>query len=252
MRAYFSKKLINVGTKLSPTLNDLAWLIPDATAAERRVIEIASAYTSTNPPAQWAFIQAIKMVERAGLEGDIVECGVWKGGNLIIAGLMRQQLGFKREIWGYDTFAGMTAPTENDVKPGFAVDASKKFAALNSGAVTDWCFVPIEKVVEAYRSCVGDVAVKLVKGRVEDTLLDPANLPEKISILRLDTDFYESTKLELEILYPRLQPGGVMIIDDYGVWAGSRKAVDEYFGADKPWLHYVNRGVRLAIKPQDH
>ncbi|PZN94787.1 MAG: macrocin O-methyltransferase [Alphaproteobacteria bacterium] len=248
MRAFVSKKLVNLGTKLSPTLNDLAWLIPDATAAERHVIEVASAYTSTNAQAQWAFIQAIKHVHRRGVPGDIVECGVWKGGNLVIAGMMRQQLGFTRDIWGYDTFAGMTAPTAADVKPGFAVDAQQKFAALNSGATTDWCFSPIEEVTAALRSALGDDPVRLVKGRVEDTLVDPANLPERISILRLDTDFYESTKLELEVLYPRLQPGGVMIIDDYGIWAGSRKAVDEYFGADKPWLHYVNRGVRLAIK----
>lgn len=248
MRSFISKKLVNLGTKMSPTLNDLGWLIPDASVAERQVIEVASAFTSTNPVAQWAFIQAIKEVERKGVAGDIVECGVWKGGNLVIAGLMRKQLGFTREIWGYDTFAGMTAPTAADVKPGFAVDAQRKFESLNTGAVTDWCFSPIEDVTAAYQSSVGNDPIKLVKGRVEDTLLDPANLPEKISILRLDTDFYESTKLELEILYPRLQPGGIMIIDDYGIWAGSRKAVDEYFGADKPWLHYVNRGVRLAVK----
>lgn len=248
MRKFVANKLVNLGTKLSPTLNDLSWLIPDASRAEREVITTASAYTSTNPAAQWAFIQAIKHVERAGVQGDIVECGVWKGGNLIIAGLMRKHLAFQRTIWGYDTFAGMTEPTDNDVKPGFAVDAKAKFKALNSGAVTDWCFVPIEDVETAYRDSVGDIDVKLIKGRVEDTLLEPANLPAQISILRLDTDFYESTKLELEILYPRLRPGGVMIIDDYGVWAGSRKAVDEYFGADRPWLHYINRGVRLAIK----
>ncbi|WP_439533857.1 TylF/MycF/NovP-related O-methyltransferase [Polymorphobacter sp.] len=249
MRAFVSKKLVNLGTKLSPTLNDAGWLIPDASAAERKVIEVASRYTSTSAVAQWAFIQAIKEVERRGIAGDIVECGVWKGGNLIIAGLMRQQLGTDRIIWGYDTFAGMTAPTANDVKPGFAVDAQKKFESLNKGNVTDWCYVPIEDVMAAWHASVGQDPVKLVKGRVEDTLLDEANLPEKISILRLDTDFYESTKLELEILYPRLQRGGVVIIDDYGIWAGSRKAVDEYFGTDLPWLHYVNRGVRLAVKP---
>lgn len=248
MRKFVATKLVNLGTKLSPTLNDLSWVIPDATRAEREVISTASAYTSTNPAAQWAFIQAIKQVERAAVPGAIVECGVWKGGNLIIAGLMRKHLGFKREIWGYDTFAGMTEPSDSDVKPGFSVDAKAKFKALNAGAVTDWCFSPIEDVTAAYHASVGDSEIKLIKGRVEDTLLEPENLPEEISILRLDTDFYESTKLELEVLYPRLRPGGVMIIDDYGIWAGSRKAVDEYFGDEKPWLHYINRGVRLAIK----
>lgn len=249
MLRYVSKKLVNIGTKLSPTLNDLAWRIPDANAADRAIIEAASTYTSTDPVAQWAFIQAIKQVERNQIPGDIVECGVWKGGNLIIAGMMRQRLGFRRSIWGYDTFAGMTEPGENDVKPGFTVDARVKFQALTKDGVTEWCFVPIEEVITAYGKVLGDVDIRLVKGRVEHTLVEPVNLPDQISILRLDTDFYESTKLELEVLYPRLQPGGVMIIDDYGVWAGSRKAVDEYFGDARPWLHYVNRGVRLAIKP---
>lgn len=249
MRAYAAKKLVNLGTKLSPTLNDVSWVVPDASPEERRIIEVASRYTSTNMQARWAFIQAITHVERNGVPGDIVECGVWKGGNLIIAGLMRKHLGFRREIWGYDTFAGMTVPGENDVKPGFGVNAREKFARLNKGDVTDWCYVPLEEVEASYLSEVGDLDVRLVKGKVEETLRLEENLPEEISILRLDTDFYESTRLELEVLYPRLRPGGVMIIDDYGVWAGSRKAVDDYFGTERPWLHYVNRGVRLAIKP---
>ncbi len=249
MLNYISKKLVNLGTKMSPTLNDVSYMIPDTSPEERRIIDIASNYTSTTPGAQWAFIQALKEVERRGVEGDIVECGVWKGGNLIIAGLMRRQLGSKRQVWGYDTFAGMTAPGEKDEKPGFNVDPIAKFNKLNKGDVTEWCYVPIEDVERDYRRHVGDLDVKLIKGKVQDTLPVAANVPEKIAVLRLDTDFYESTMLELELLYPRLQSGGVMIIDDYGVWAGSRRAVDEYFGDDRPWLHYVNRGVRLAVKP---
>jgi len=102
---------------------------------------------------------------------------------------------------------------------------------------------------EALRSICGEVDVKLVKGDVRETLTDNRNIPENIGILRLDTDFYESTKVELEVLYPRVSSGGVVIVDDYGIWQGSKKAVDEYFGSDLPWLHYINRGVRLFIKP---
>ena len=89
---------------------------------------------------------------------------------------------------------------------------------------------------------------QLIKGIVEKTLLEPKNLPEKISILRLDTDFYESTKIELEILYPKLVSGGFLIIDDYGHFKGCRKAVDEYFRDDLPYLHYVDYSCRLIIK----
>jgi O-methyltransferase len=66
--------------------------------------------------------------------------------------------------------------------------------------------------------------------------------------LRLDTDFYSSTKIELEILYPRLVKGGVLIIDDYGSWEGSKRAVDEYFKNEKVWLHYIDNDSRLLIK----
>lgn len=249
MKNFIAKKLMNAGHKLSDNHNDVSWLIPDANEQERRIIAAASPYTSSTPAAQWAFIQAIKHVEREGVAGDIAECGVWKGGNLIIAAMMREHLGFARDIWGYDTFAGMTEPGEFDVKPGFAVNAREKFARLARGGVVDWCYVPIEDVEAAIRANCGAAKLRLVKGRVEDTLRDPANVPERISVLRLDTDFYESTRLELELLYPRLPSGGVVIVDDYGVWQGSKKAVDEYFGAELPWLHYVNRGVRLFVKP---
>ena len=249
MKNFISKKLMNAGHKLSDNHNDLSWIIPDASEQERRIIAAASPYTSSTPTAQWAFIQAIKHVEREGVAGDIVECGVWKGGNLIIAAMMRELLGFRREIWGYDTFAGMTEPSEFDVKPGFAVNAREKFARLAKGDVVDWCYVPIEDVEAAVRATCGDAPLRLVKGKVEDTLSVEANVPETVSVLRLDTDFYESTRLELEVLYPLVPSGGVVIIDDYGIWQGSKKAVDEYFGAELPWLHYVNRGVRLFVKP---
>lgn len=69
--------------------------------------------------------------------------------------------------------------------------------------------------------------VRFVEGRVEDTL--PVRVPDRISLLRLDTDWYESTRCELEHLFPKLVPGGVLIVDDYGHWEGCRRAVEEYF-----------------------
>jgi len=88
----------------------------------------------------------------------------------------------------------------------------------------------------------------LIKGKVEDTLKNKRKLPKKISILRLDTDFYESTKIELEILFPRLVKGGVLIVDDYGFWKGAKKAVDEYFCSYRQFMHYVDHSCRLLIK----
>ena len=91
---------------------------------------------------------------------------------------------------------------------------------------------------------------QFVKGKVENTLLKEENLPKKISFLRLDTDFYESTKKELEILFPRLEKKGILIVDDYGHWKGSKKAVDEYFAFDKKFkfFHRIDYASRLYIK----
>ena len=88
----------------------------------------------------------------------------------------------------------------------------------------------------------------MVKGKVENTLTKNENLPKKISILRLDTDWYESTKFGLEVLYPKLSNGGILIIDDYGFWRGAQKAVDEYFKDQHVWMHYVDYSCRLIIK----
>lgn len=75
-------------------------------------------------------------------------------------------------------------------------------------------------------------------------------VPDSIAVLRLDTDWYESTKKELDALYPRLSSGGVIIVDDYGVWQGARAAVDEYFSAHRrPLFHYIDDTGRIGVKP---
>ena len=89
----------------------------------------------------------------------------------------------------------------------------------------------------------------MVKGKVEDTL--PGHAPDHIAVLRLDTDWYASTKHEMEHLYPRLARGGVLIIDDYGHWAGSRQAVDEYLAEHgiHLLLNRTDYTGRMALKP---
>ena len=89
--------------------------------------------------------------------------------------------------------------------------------------------------------------LNFIEGKVEDTLKLPKNLPDKISILRLDTDWYESTKAELEILYPKLSKNGILLIDDYGHWKGARKAVDEFFNDKNVTKHYIDFSCRMII-----
>ena len=87
----------------------------------------------------------------------------------------------------------------------------------------------------------------IFKGDVLSTLAVPDNLPLKIAVLRLDTDWYESTRMELETLYPRLSVDGVIMIDDYGHWTGARRAVDEYFArGQRPLLQYTDATGRAG------
>jgi len=246
MRSLLARYLTSFGQKLT----GLHGLIPELGPEDERVLAAARGLSMTSPVAQWELIQAIRHIEDRRIPGDIVECGVWRGGNLVIAGLLRKRLGFDRRIWGFDTFAGMTAPTDVDSKPGDeSLDVRKKFEDLERAGRNDWCYASEEDVLTNFRARVGSEDLRTIKGPVETTLKDPGNLPDKIALLRLDTDFYESTKAELEILYPRLSPGGVLIIDDYGEWAGARKATDEYFAGQGIWLHYVTHTVRLMVKP---
>ncbi|MBS1122198.1 MAG: macrocin O-methyltransferase [Deltaproteobacteria bacterium] len=224
-------------------------LIPEIDGFQRTLIETSSKYSMTGPLRLWAFMRAIEDVAARGIPGDLVECGVWKGGNLVLAGLMRQKLELSTKIWGFDTFEGMSTPTEHDRKNKDSQLAKETFDKLDRGDHNEWCYAAIDEVRDNFKREVGDAQLQLVKGRVEDTLRDPANLPDKISVLRLDTDWYESTKVELEVLYPRLVDGGVLIIDDYGEWAGAKQAVDEYFKGRPIWLHYVDPSCRLMLKP---
>ena len=90
--------------------------------------------------------------------------------------------------------------------------------------------------------------IHLIKGMVEDTI--PHTLPTSLSLLRLDTDWYESTKHELTHLYPLLRTKGILIIDDYGHWQGAKEAVDEYFRehGDSIYLHRIDYTGRILVK----
>ncbi len=222
----------------------------DVSDFHRQTLEEVKPYTMTSPQRVFALIDAVQHVVDAQIEGDIVECGVWKGGSMMAAAKALLHNGISdRELYLYDTFEGMTVPTDLDVtcdgKPAII-----KFEQTQTGDErSDWCRAPIELVRDAVSSTGYDMShVHTVKGPVEETI--PGTLPGPIAILRLDTDWYESTKHELEQLYPLLVPGGFLIIDDYGHWQGARRAVDEYLaGLDQPmFLHRVDSTGRLAIK----
>lgn len=195
-------------------------------------------------------VMACRHVCQHGIEGDFVECGVWRGGNALIAADVFRRLSPGRKVYLFDTFAGMTEPSAADVSRGGS-NAAEQFARMARNDHNDWCYASLDEVRANFDRCKLAAHAVFVKGDVMQTLREAHSVPARISVLRLDTDWYESTRLELELLYPRLQPGGVLIVDDYGYWGGARKAVDEYFAArPRPFFHYVDHTARAAIKGQ--
>lgn len=173
---------------------------------------------------------ALRRIDENAVPGDVVECGVWRGGNIILA----RQLSPNRVCWLFDTFTGMTLPDENDTTRAGGTAASRYAKKMKRGG--KWAGVSLDEV-RANLDAMGvldEGKLRFVEGPVETTLRN-LYLPEKIALLRLDTDWHASTKVELEVLYPRLAVGGILIVDDYGHWMGARKAVDDYFGADAVW-----------------
>jgi len=184
----------------------------------------------TGPHRMYALVKCLENVVENNIEGDFVECGVWRGGNLILSQKIFDKHSSNKKVYGYDTFSGMTEPSSNDVdfRLDFAETLMKKTNKIDNKK-NIWAFVSKEKVLFNISKFFKKHNIKLIEGDVRETLLVNENLPSKISILRIDTDWYDSTKVELEILFPLLQKKGFLIIDDYGHFMGAKKAVDEYF-----------------------
>ncbi len=207
-------------------------------------------YTMTSLERMYANFKAIEYITSNKIEGSIVECGVWQGGStmIMLKGLLHFNSDLK-DIYLYDTFDGMSKPTAEDKKTGSNISAIEKWTQMDKITHNDWCYASLETVKENIAlTKYPTTNIKYIKGKVEDTI--PHHIPQKIALLRLDTDWYASTLHELEHLFPRLVKGGILIIDDYGTWEGAKKAVDEYFKKNniKPFLHRIDITGRLLIK----
>nr|WP_263975570.1 TylF/MycF family methyltransferase [Leptolyngbya sp. 7M] len=185
---------------------------------------------------------------RNRIPGAIAECGVWKGGSIMAAALTLLDEGDgERELYLYDTFDGMTKPTEEDISyDGVSAEEQLKNTPVGEGV---WCVSKLEEVeANIKRTEYPWDKIHFITGKIEDTI--PKQNPPQLAILRLDTDWYSSTKHELEHLFPLLNQGGFLIIDDYGHWEGARKAVDEFLDTlpVKYFLHRIDDTGRLLIK----
>ena len=217
-----------------------------------RTIENVRPYTMTSDLRVAALCDAVRYVVNSRIPGDLVECGVWKGGSMMAAARTLIESGDRtRHLYLFDTFEGMTAPTDEDVSASgeSAAELMARSDLAREDAESVWCRAPYDVVRQAMDS-VGydDSKIHYVKGRVEDTL--PASAPREIALLRLDTDWYESTRHEMIHLFPRLSTGGVLILDDYGHWQGARRAVDEYLRDHHVplFLQKIDYSGRYAVK----
>jgi O-methyltransferase len=223
----------------------------DFSAGEKADVEVVRPLTMTSPERLVSLSRGIDHIVRQRIPGDIVECGVWRGGSmLLVARKLARLKDTGRKLYLFDTFEGMSEPGKEDVS---AVDNTSAKDLMN---VADkmagdnvWCYSALDEVkANLGKGGYPMENIRFIKGKVEDTLPEPSI--GQIALLRLDTDWYESTKHELETLYEKLVPGGILIIDDYGHWSGSQKAVDEFIAANNIsiFLQRIDYTGRMAVK----
>jgi O-methyltransferase len=236
------------GWELSRTADREIEALADLTEADREIVSRVNPYTMTSMARRASLLGAVDHIVRRRIAGDIVECGVWRGGSMMAVALALIARGdTSRHLFLYDTFEGMSEPTEDD--RSVSGESAKAQMARTPRGQGVWCQAGLDDV----RTNLGSTGYPLerihfIQGKVEDTV--PQTVPQRIALLRLDTDWYESTRHELAHLYPLLAPHGILIVDDYGHWQGAKRAVDEYFAhsAVPVYLHRVDYTARLVVK----
>ncbi len=223
----FQKILNNFGYSIQKIKNEIPY---DMDKEFNEIFYKSRDFTLTSVERAYVLYKAIEYISKFKISGDIVECGVWKGGSIIISAMtLMKENNRSRKIYLYDTFEGMAEPTDVDRMAANDFPAKEMWNKLKRKNDNIWmCYSSLKEVRKnVFSSGYPKKNFIFIKGKVEDTI--PKTIPEKISLLRLDTDWFESTRHELVYLFPKLSKGGILIIDDYGHWKGAKKAVDEYF-----------------------
>lgn len=231
-------------------------LLIDEDPRFRDILRQVRGFTMSKPELCYALFQAVEHIWTSEVDGAIVESGVWRGGNVALCALALLARGdASRDLYLFDTFDwSWPDMTQWDTKYGQDT-AAERNAALEKrrNAPEEWLEAQgvSETKVKDFIVGTGYPSEKIhtIKGFVQDTI--PENAPEKIALLRLDTDLYESTYHELVHLYPRLVSGGILFIDDYPTEHGCVKAVEQYFSeaGSRPFLSRIDTQGRIAVKP---
>ena len=219
---------------------------PDVAA----LFPLVAPYTLTGPERIAALRDAVRHVVKAGIAGSFVECGVWRGGSMLAVARTLVDLGATdRELYLFDTFTEMPPPDDID---GDILGRSGADLLAVTSTLSEFDIWPAARVVDVVAGSGYPLErIHPVQGMVEDTI--PREAPEQIAVLRLDTDWYASTKHELEHLLPRVTPGGICIIDDYGEFVGAKQAVDEHLAAlgVPVLLHRIDTTGRLLVVTEE-
>lgn len=270
------KKVIGGNNRIGNAMRNA--LVEQRVASAKKFLEQNSIYTSILPDfiADYRYSilvtfrgvmqvvnleEVVQYIGQKHIVGAFVECGTFTGGASAFAlrSLMRNEPDRDRRwYYGFDSFEGMPEPTIKDGSRAitwmYGVKADSMVQAKATGALvgSEVNFADFAKC-QKYLLGTGypETKITLVKGWFQRTLPEYRKQIGPIAILRIDGDFYESTKICLETLFDQIVTGGVVILDDYGGFPGSRKAVDEFLQNRHldPFLHYVDESIRFFLKP---
>lgn len=239
------RRAINaLGYKLERTNTEPHYLKRNSRYAE--ILKVVEPFTMATLESIAALIDAVEYVNRNQIPGAVVECGVWRGGFMMAAAKALMNANDLRDLFLFDTFRGMTEPTDRDIDHTGSLAIPRHKSSIK-GDHSEWCYASFTDVRRNIASTgYPEERSRFIEGDVLQTL--PCDEPRQIAILHLDTDWYESTLHELRHLYPKVVKGGIVILDDYGHWQGCRQAVDEYFADQGPYLCPLEYSARLIVK----
>ena len=235
---------------IRPSWHPHSIFLSDFTDENISIIREIKNFTMTPPERINALIESVRYVIKNNIPGTFVECGVWKGGSMMaIARVLQLLKADNRDLYLFDTFSGMTPPTEKDIPSLENKPALQSYQEHWDGDHCRWAYSSLEETKKNILSTgYPKEKIHFIVGPVEKTL--PLEKTPEICLLRLDTDFYDSTAHELQHLFPHLTKGGVLILDDYGHWEGQKLAADEYLENNKIplLLNRIDCSCRIGIK----
>ncbi len=217
--------------------------IEELTHFDEKNINRFREYSSCSFMNLYSIISSLNFIKLNKIPGDLVECGVYRGGCSMILSEYNSYLNLNKKIYAYDTYAGMPKP--NDYLDN-RFDGTSAMAIWTKNN-KKWLNCSLSDVKRNFMNVKVDMKKTIfVKGRIEKTLKN--NIPKTVSLLRLDLDLYEPTIFALENFYPLMPKNSIIYIDDYNHWSGCRAAVDKFFKGKKVYSHFVDPSCKLYIK----